>query len=343
MTANHEQSADATGRPLARSAPPSFTAHLADDVADQADSITGWAQEYVQLSAGSFQGRLDEVRQGPLQVFHEYTSQATYQSCQPWHDSIWFGLSSANSGEELWFNGNPVPSHTLLFSPARSDFTLRTPPEFGIYGMVVNLAHLAERCETLFGDDLPAPWRHAGAVRLGPESYARLRASLNGLLATARSQPDPLAQTHLIDALADEILLSMLDGTAHGANGKPVSRCAQRHIDQVRLARALALAPDNPAISVEALCERLHLTRRTLQNCFQDVLGMSPLHFVRSVRLNAVRQALRDPVQDHLSIQEIATRWSFWNLSYLSYDYKRLFGESPSQTRQIAQARRTAA
>lgn len=343
MTENHEQSADATGRQLARSVPPSFTAHLADDVADQADSITGWAQEYVQLSAGSFQGRLDEVRQGPLQVFHEYTSQATYQSCQPWHDSIWFGLSSAHCGEELWFNGKPVPAHTLLFSPARSDFTLRTPPEFGIYGMVVNLAHLAERCETLFGGGLPAPWRQAGSVRLGAESYARLSTTLDSLLAAARAQPDQLTQRHLVDALADEILLSLYDGTTHGAAARPTSRATQRHIDQVRLARALALAPDDPAISVEALCERLHLTRRTLQNCFQDVLGMSPLHFVRSVRLNAVRQALRAPEQDHLSIQEIATRWSFWNLSYLSYDYKRLFGESPSQTRQLAQARRTTA
>ena len=342
MTATTPPSTGPAGR-LPPSTTPHCTAHRADDVADQADSITGWEQEYVQLSAGTFQGRLDEVRQGPLQIFHEYTSQATYQSCQPWLDSIWFGLSSASGGEELWFNGKPVPAHTLLFSPARADFTLRTPTAFGIYGMVVNLAHLAERCETLFGDDLPAPWKQAGAVRLGGESYARLSATLNGLLAAARAQPDQLAQSHLVDALADEILLSLHDGTTHGAAAKPLSRCTQRHIDQVRLARALALAPDNPAVSVEALCERLHLTRRTLQNCFQDVLGMSPLHFVRSVRLNAVRQALRDPAQDHLSIHEIATRWSFWHLSYLSYDYKRLFGESPSQTRQIAQARRAAA
>lgn len=62
-------------------ASPGFTAHRADDVADQADSITGWEQQYVQLSTGAFQGRLDEVRHTTLQVFHEYTSQATYQSC----------------------------------------------------------------------------------------------------------------------------------------------------------------------------------------------------------------------------------------------------------------------
>lgn len=37
-------------------------------------------------------------------------------------------------GEELWFNDKPVPACTLPFSPARTNFTLRTPPKFGIYG-----------------------------------------------------------------------------------------------------------------------------------------------------------------------------------------------------------------
>lgn len=233
-----------------------------------------------------------------------------------------------------------MAAHTLLFSPARSDFTLCTPPDFGIYGMVVNLNQLARRCATLLGSELPVLWRQPGAVELAPACSQRLRAALNGLLATARPRPDLLAQPHLIDALADEILLSLYQGSRDGVALKPASRTARHHMDQVRLARAFTLAADDPATSVEALCERLHLTRRTLQNGFQDALGMSPLHFVRALRLNAVRQALRDPTQDHRSIQEIATRWSFWHLSYLSHDYKRLFGETPSQTRRLAQERR---
>lgn len=317
-----------------RRAPLCITAHLAEDAADQAANIPGWSQQYEQVSAGAFRGRTDELRLAPLQIFHEYTSQATYQNCQPWRDSIWFGFSGAEHEQALWFNGRLVPAHTLLFSPARSDFTLRTPCAFGIYGVVVDLEHLTQRCAALFGHDLPKAWRAAGAVQLGAAQHARLCASLKGLLASAHTRGDRLAQPHLVDALTDEILVDLLAGTHASRALEPASRGSLRHRDQVRAAHTLALSQDDPVLSVEDLCQRLHMTRRTLQNCFQEVLGMSPLAFVRSVQLNAVRQALRDPAQEQQTIQEIAARWGFWNMSYLAYDYKRLFGESPSQTRQ---------
>lgn len=327
-----------TDTPIAgspRRAPLSFTAHLAEDAADQAANIPGWSQQYEQVSCGAFRGRTDELRLDTLQLFHEYTSQATYQHCQPWRDSIWFGFSSAEQQDALRFNGRQVPAHTLLFSPAHSDFTLRTPCAFGIYGVVVELEQLTERCVTLFGHDLPKAWQAAGAVPLGAAQHARLCASLKGLLASA----DRLAEPHLIDALTDQILVELLEASRAGQALRPASRSSRRHVEQVRAARLLALTQENPVQSVEELCARLHLTRRTLQNCFQEVLGMSPLAFVRSVRLNALRQALRDPEQERHTIQEIAAQWGFWNMSYLAYDYKRLFGESPSQTRQGMSAR----
>ena len=57
--------------------------------------------------------------------------------------------------------------------------------------------------------------------------------------------------------------------------------------------------------------------------------------YLPTVRLNAVRRALREG--DALAtIADIAARWGFWHMGHFSQDDKALFGETPSQTRQLA-------
>ena len=48
------------------------------------------------------------------------------------------------------------------------------------------------------------------------------------------------------------------------------------------------------AISVPDLCRELFVSRRTLQSAFQAGWGMGPLAWLTTLRLNAVRRALRD-------------------------------------------------
>jgi AraC family ethanolamine operon transcriptional activator len=89
-------------------------------------------------------------------------------------------------------------------------------------------------------------------------------------------------------------------------------------------------------INVPDLCEAIHVSRRTLQYSFQDVLQMSPVTYLRALRLNGVRRDLRrggdEPVADR------AARWGFWHLSRFAADYRHMFGELPSET--LGHARR---
>ena len=70
---------------------------------------------------------------------------------------------------------------------------------------------------------------------------------------------------------------------------------SQRHWQWVEQARQRALQPAQTWLTVEGLCRELHVTRRTLQNGFQEVTAMSPLPFLRALRLNQVRRLLRSP------------------------------------------------
>ncbi|MNT82196.1 transcriptional regulator EutR [compost metagenome] len=82
--------------------------------------------------------------------------------------------------------------------------------------------------------------------------------------------------------------------------------------------------------SILALCEQLGVSRRTLQYSFNEVTGLAPLDFVRAVRMNGVRQALRaGPVEP---VGTVAARFGFHHLPRFAAQYRAFFGELPSQT-----------
>jgi AraC family ethanolamine operon transcriptional activator len=74
----------------------------------------------------------------------------------------------------------------------------------------------------------------------------------------------------------------------------------------------------------------LGLSRRTLQNACQEVIGMSPVQYLRALRLSEARRMM----QSARSVTEVATQFGFWHLGYFSRDYQMMFDELPSKTLQ---------
>jgi AraC family ethanolamine operon transcriptional activator len=67
-----------------------------------------------------------------------------------------------------------------------------------------------------------------------------------------------------------------------------------------------------------------------VRNAFQSLYHVSPIRFLHLRRLHQVRRALRRNAQT--SVTEVALRFGFGNLGRFAVEYRRLFGESPSQT-----------
>ncbi|MOA41251.1 transcriptional regulator EutR [compost metagenome] len=61
-------------------------------------------------------------------------------------------------------------------------------------------------------------------------------------------------------------------------------------------------------------------------------MGTNPVQYLRAIRLNRVRRDLRQNQRGGLKVQDVACHWGFWHLSSFTADYKRMFGELPSQT-----------
>ena len=70
---------------------------------------------------------------------------------------------------------------------------------------------------------------------------------------------------------------------------------------------------------------------RTLFKHFQDTRGVSPMQYLRNLRFEKAKQELLN-AQAGMSVTEIAARWGFGHLGRFAVEYRKRFGESPSET-----------
>jgi transcriptional regulator GlxA family with amidase domain len=103
--------------------------------------------------------------------------------------------------------------------------------------------------------------------------------------------------------------------------------------------RAITFMRENigEKITLAELSSACAIPERTLLRQFQRFVGLAPLAYLRRLRLNTARTKLVRPDNDN-AISDIAIRCGFTHLGRFSSEYRRLFDETPSATRQRARA-----
>ncbi|MFM0402347.1 helix-turn-helix domain-containing protein [Paraburkholderia aspalathi] len=315
---------------------PSFCVQtcVAYDADEQARNLHGWSQTYDQLTAGRFVGGLTELCLDHMQVFVETTSHTLRQTCEVQEDAYWFGIPTCPAGSGR-IDTQVIAADALAFRPGGIEFELLTSAGYEIFGVVVKgevLRRYAAEVERVgLAEHLP----NTEVVPIGMARKERLCASLRQLLDDGAANGAPLS-TFARNNLQASVLASLFDVGALPADGQIEMPTRGRRQSIVSEARDYVLANRERAINVPELCERLHVSRRTLQYCFQDVLGMAPATYLRTIRLNGARRDLCNASRESRSVQDIAAAWGFWHLSQFATDYRKLFGMRPSDTLKAA-------
>ncbi len=90
-------------------------------------------------------------------------------------------------------------------------------------------------------------------------------------------------------------------------------------------------------LTLEALADVTGTGGLAVSDAFRRTRGVSPLVFLKRVRLNYARRLLQAP-DENTSVAAAARRFGFFNAADFARDYQRAFGEPPSAT--LAAARR---
>ncbi|MBA3912665.1 MAG: AraC family transcriptional regulator [Acidobacteriales bacterium] len=100
----------------------------------------------------------------------------------------------------------------------------------------------------------------------------------------------------------------------------------------MRLSRALLLLENTPgSIQLDEAARAVNLSSSRLRHLVRERLGISPSRYIKHVKLQRAKELL---ATTELSIKEVMWEAGFTDFSHAVRDYKRLHGETPSQTRE---------
>ena len=259
--------------------------------------------------------------------------------------------------------GSPAEIRT---TPARSDYWLQIPIEEHFE------VRVARECVACGPDraavsspsgELLIRTRGSGARFNISVTAAALNRQLAGLLNTAPTTPLEFAPTmDLVTgygrSLAQHVRLAVMDCERDGSmpwdpitislfeqfimfrllfshpnNYTELLRCRERSITPRDLRRAIDYMEANIAapITIADIAEASGIAGRTLFQHFRDFRGTTPFRYLRDARFDNARDALRRAPPEE-SVAAIAMTWGFSHLGRFAVEYRKRFGEKPSET-----------
>lgn len=301
------------------------------DVYEQACNITAWQQLYDQLYPGNFQGNLFEVWLDGVQFFKESTNLNLRQSCLVWPGAVWFGIPKEKSRDSFVCSSRVEDNDVATFRGGY-EFELLTPEDLDLMGFVVSETELAQYFELTTEKNLDDVLSLDASLKVDPVKKNIFWAFMDEALTVIENKPEHVSHVNAQKMLKDRLIMGMIELLESAEPHQKVRNSQLSYRRVISQARDYILGHPGEPTTILELCNYLHVSRRTLQNAFQNIVGVSPIQYLKAIRLNAVRRELLSQYSLNMTVQDAAMTWGFWHLSQFAADYHALFNELPSET-----------
>lgn len=242
------------------------------------------------------------------------------------------GFPLLGTGEVLW---GGVPAHVgrntsgIVGGPGQQAI-LNYSADFAHIVMTVAPATLTRKLSALIDAPVDPPLQMMGRVTADPKRI-EAQSRLVQFLADEADQTNGGLPPAALAEVEQSLLISFLHAAEHNyrhlLDGEPRAAAPW----QVR--RALDYIEQNwdQPITIEALALVTHTSVRSLFHLFKKSRGVSPMVFVKQVRLRHARAMLSRP-EPGATVTSVAFLCGFSNMGHFAKDYVSAFGEKPSVT-----------
>lgn len=282
-------------------------------------AITGWQSDYQQVGRGKFDGRLTVGFQGDFQI-----NRCVYNRELLIHASPPKGMLSLvvpySPGRRGLIQGRELEHAELVVVPCGAEGFLRTANEIAYFVIMVPQAKMLELMKM---NSPEADGLNGGHVATFPEAIYR---SVKAVAAMMLEKPGEDARHLLTEAL--------MDGFCHQLEELSGPRRLRSRLRYVKEAKDYFEDRLAKGATLSGASAELGVNRRTLELAFKDVLDMSPLEYLRTRQLQAIRRTLSENREEYRSngIGELAKRFGMTHAGHFSREYKAAFGELPRET-----------
>ena len=285
-----------------------------------------WPAEPVPLAPGGCEGVFTEIilPDMHLTVTRNLQQLGIFGSCPKASYTFSFYHGMRTDGR---INGENLPAGYSIFVRERQ-YDLSIPPlTFVSISIAKNV--LDGLFASLYGMALAVPADDRIAVRDLPIAVAS-SAQLQRIADFCRNDPAhigaPEVQQEIIEEAMEVVAPLVLAGPA-----VELDRATGCRHQLVKRAREIMISRIDQPLRIQGICDQLGVSRRALQYGFQDVLGLSPLNYLRQLRLTLARRKLRT-ASHKTEVGDVINRCGFGHAGRFSAAYRGAFGELPSET-----------
>lgn len=191
------------------------------------------------------------------------------------------------------------------------------------FALHIEPSTLAELVDEIDSDSAPLREARRG-IAVSETTAPLLDASLR-LLGTIDSEADRRV-------LGPQIKKELLYRVLQGPQGQLLRAVGQRDTRLGQVARALAMIHrEYPRpIAVAEMARSAHMSSSTFYEAFRAVTSLSPLQYLKEIRLDRARHLL---LWEGVSAKRAATRVGYGSASQFSREFRRRFGRSPREER----------
>ncbi|EIJ46304.1 AraC family transcription regulator protein [Herbaspirillum sp. GW103] len=310
--------------------------HRFQDVHVHAAAIGAWKQTYAQISAGKLESSLMQLSTRRCHAFRERINKRVVQHGEAPRDQICFAFPIAAPGA-AHVQGREADDKSILFLQGGEEFMFHMPMDTDLLSLTFDRDLFEEHLHQMPDPDRISALLRQPVIKVPPKGLRACRERLLNIFSHSMLQIDDgqwQADAHAQqrEQALESSLLGELLGLLSAPDCDPVRQMSTTRSYIVEKLHRQAIVDAANVPSIFEVCQRLQVSRRTVQNSFQTVAETTPLNYLRCVRLNGVRRELLSTTNQESSIGDIASRWGFFHLSHFAEDYQELFGELPSQT-----------
>lgn len=301
------------------------------DFEEYNEAVKGWDLEFVQLGNGQFHADVLQFGDDEFLIGEVQYNKLLQQNGSAPHHGYTFAIHHNNSAPFLWRHQDFDFNSIIVFPDNRELHGLSQP---GHHPFILTVSE-ALLTNTSCALGLPAPDKYIskGSINSCDPSHVQ---ELQYYLCYVRNKMTETAgrlSTFLMNDASKSHLTSLLVlSLANSTSVKPKKRnFGNRRRIIERTVEYIQSDLSSPR-SIAQLCGVAGVNQRTLRNMFYEQFSVSPQHFVKSYRLNAVRNTLRQSDPSHIKVADIANLYGFWHMGQFAKDYFRQFEELPSDT-----------
>jgi len=255
-------------------------------------------------------------------------ARASYHVCVPLEG--W--LETRHRGQQV----TSTPTLASIYRPDAEMVVTRWPAGSRHLAVKIDQVAVDRALETLVDGPLDSPIAFDAALPLNTgaaQDWVRLVLMVQRQL----DDPDSLIRNPLVwDPLVESLIHGLLLVADHPYRQVLAAPAGPGRPAAVRDAMDIIEAGPHLPLTTSAVAKQCHVSVRTLQQGFQRHLGMSPMTYLRVVRLRRAHRDLRSADPSHTTVACIAHRWGFTHLGRFAAAHQRMYGQTPLQVLRAA-------